>query len=99
MTIRLTLRRALLALLALTVAALLFAWSGIFNVAASSGHWKITDWALHWVMRNSVRTHAAFTAPADPIATDGHLVSAAGHFAAACASCHGAPGVRPSPVM
>ncbi len=99
MTIRITWRRLLLGLTALAVAGLLFAWSGLFNVAASTGHWKITDWALHWVMRNSVRTHAAFTAPADPIATDGHLVSAAGHFASACASCHGAPGVRPSPVM
>jgi cytochrome c553 len=50
-------------------------------------------------MRNSVKTHSFFDSPKDPIATDGRLVSAAGHFAAACASCHGAPGQRPSPVM
>jgi len=50
------------------------------------------------VMENSVRTRAALTAPEEPIDRGG-LVSAAGHFAAACASCHGAPGRRPSPVM
>ena len=98
MTIRITWARAAAAVVALALAGLLFAWSGVFNIAASSGHWKVTDWFLHWTMRNSVRTHAALTAPANPKA-DQDLVSAAGLFAASCASCHGAPGVRPSPVM
>ncbi|KTT73757.1 c-type cytochrome [Sphingomonas endophytica] len=99
MTIRLTWKRVLATLAGLAAAGLLFAWSGIFNIAASSGHWAITDWFLHWTMRNSVKTHAFFDSPSDPIATEGQLVSAAGHFAAACASCHGAPGQRPSTVM
>jgi cytochrome c553 len=98
MTIRITWARVAAAIVALALAGLLFAWSGVFNLAASSGHWKVTDWFLHWTMRNSVRTHAALTAPANPKA-DQDLVSAAGLFAASCASCHGAPGVRPSPVM
>ncbi|WCT72237.1 c-type cytochrome [Sphingomonas naphthae] len=98
MTIRLTWKRIGATLLALALAGLAFTWSGLFNVAASTGHWAVTDWALHWVMRNSVRTHAALTAPADPRSDEG-LVSAAGHFANACAVCHGAPGVRPSPAM
>ncbi|MFK3889105.1 c-type cytochrome [Sphingomonas sp. NPDC079357] len=99
MTIRLTWKRAVAGLLGLVLAGLLFAWSGVFNIAASSGHWAVTEWFLHWTMRNSVKTHSFFDSPEDPIATDGGLVSAAGHFAAACASCHGAPGQRPSPVM
>lgn len=98
MTIRITWARAIATLVTLALAGLLFAWSGVFNIAASSGHWKITDWFLHWTMRNSVRTYAAVTAPDDPKAKDG-LVSAAGLFKASCASCHGAPGVRPLPVM
>nr|WP_093333431.1 c-type cytochrome [Sphingomonas rubra] len=98
MTITITWKRALATLTALFAAGMLYAWSGAFNVAASSGHWPITNWFLHWVMENSVRTRAALTSPADPKADTG-LVSAAGHFAAACASCHGAPGRRPSPVM
>ena len=98
MTIRITWPRTVAAIVALIVAGLLFSWSGAFNVAASSGHWKITDWFLHWTMRNSVRTHAALTVPDDPKARDG-VVSAAGLFKASCAACHGAPGVRPLPVM
>ncbi|MCP3736246.1 c-type cytochrome [Sphingomonas sp. RP10(2022)] len=98
MTIRITWFRAIATLVGLALAGLLFAWSGVFNLAASSGHWPITDWFLHWTMRNSVRTHAAFTAPDDPADATG-LVSAAGHFANACSVCHGAPGVKPAPVM
>jgi len=97
-TIRITWARALATLTALFAAGMLYAWSGAFNVAASSGHWRITTWFLHWVMENSVRTRAALSSPDDARARQG-LVSAAGHFAAACASCHGAPGQRPSPVM
>ncbi len=99
MTIRVTWKRVVATLVGLALAGLLFAWSGLFNTSASSGHWAISNWFLHWTMRNSVRTHTLLEAPRNPIATDGQLVSAAGHFAAACATCHGAPGQRPSPVM
>jgi cytochrome c553 len=98
MTIRLTWRRVVGAMVALAAAGMLFAWSGLFNVAASSGHWAITDWFLHWTMRNSVRTYSAFTVPDNP-KDDAGLVSAAGLYAQSCAACHGAPGQRPLPVM
>lgn len=98
MTIRITLRRVLLAVLAVVLLALAVGWSGAINVAASSGHWKVTDWFLHWVMRNSVKTRSYWQAPEDAADPSG-LVSAAGHFALSCAGCHGAPGQRPSPVM
>ncbi len=98
MTIRITWRRAIATLVGLAAVGMLFAWSGLFNIAASSGHWPITDWFLHWTMRNSVRTYAAVTSPDDPADRTG-MVSAAGHFANACAVCHGAPGVKPAPVM
>lgn len=98
MTVTITWKRAVVTLATLGAAVMLYLWAGGFNVAATSGHWKATEWFLHWVMRSSVRTRAALTAPENPIA-DQQLVSAAGHFAAACASCHGAPGRRPSPVM
>src|SRR5690606_24892598 len=74
------------------------AWSGVINVGASTGHWAVTDWFLHWAMRNSTRTHAALTVT-EPATDPTGLVSAAGHFAASCAVCHGAPGEPPSPVM
>ncbi len=98
MTIRLTWPRVLLVAGAGAVLLFLYLWSGAFNVAASSGHWKITEIVLHWVMRNSVKTRAWISEP-EQVADGGGLVSAAGHFANACAVCHGAPGVKPSPVM
>lgn len=98
MTVTITWRRIVAAVAAILLVGLAVGWSGVINVAASSGHWRITGWFLHWVMRNSVKTHSAFEAPADSKDASG-LVSAAGHFAGSCAVCHGAPGMRPSPVM
>jgi cytochrome c553 len=96
--LKITRKRVSVALAALLVAGMAFAWSGVFNVAASSGHWAITDWFLHWTMRNSVRTYAAFSVERTAIEPK-HLVSAAGHYTANCATCHGAPGVPLPPVM
>lgn len=82
----------------LPVAALLFAWIGFFNVGASSGHWKITDWFLHFAMRSAVRTYAL--AVEVPEKLPRHAIQpAAGHFARGCAICHGAPGEPRSPAV
>jgi cytochrome c553 len=91
-------RHVFFAVLALVALGLGVARLGIINVAASSGHWAVTDRFLHWTMRNSVRTRAAFTNE-DPTLDFTGMVSAAGHFATTCAVCHGAPGERPYPVM
>ncbi|MAC58155.1 MAG: cytochrome C [Novosphingobium sp.] len=98
MTVHLTWKRALAALVTLGLAGLLFAWSGLFQISASSGHWKITDWFLHWTMQNSVRTYSTFQTP-ENVRDDNGLISAAGHFRQACQVCHGAPGAPPSPQM
>lgn len=98
MILRITRTHALVATVTMFAFGMAIAWSGIINIGASTGHWAITDWFLHWSMRNTVRTQAALTV--DEPATDASgLISAAGHYAANCAVCHGAPGERPSPVM
>ncbi len=84
---------------ALTIAALgtggfLFAWSGLAPISASAGHWPITNWLLHFVMRNAVETQAIGIEK--PSLTDPALVlKGAGHYATGCAFCHGAPGQEP----
>lgn len=83
-------RHLLIAAVAAPVLAMLVAWSGVISVAASSGHWAVTDWFLHWVMRNSVRT-AAFSVEAPPLDNPALLPPAAGHYEIACAMCHGSP--------
>ncbi len=92
------LRHVGLAVVGMAVAGLVVAWIGAINVAASTGHWLITDRFLHWTMRNAVRTRAALTVE-DPALDYTGPVSAAGHYAASCAVCHGAPGERPLAVM
>ena len=98
MTITITWKRVVAAVVAGIAAVLLVSLSGVINLAATSGHWPITTWFLHWTMQNSVRTYAAFGTP-DKVIDDTGMVSAAGHFAQSCVACHGAPGVKPLPVM
>jgi len=74
---------------------LLFAWSGLYSVAASRGHWPIVEWLLEFGMENSVETHAPGIAP--PRLDDPDLIRlGAAHFLSACAECHGAPGTEVS---
>jgi len=81
----------------IAVAGFLFAWSGVYNVAASQGHWAIVDWALRFGMRNSVDLRAPTTTPRS--LDDANLVRlGAGHFEIGCAFCHGSPERKVNPV-
>ena len=75
-----------------------FAWSGFFNVAASSGHFPITAWFLHFVMQRSVEAQAG--GMETPNLDDLALVRrGAGHFEQGCAVCHGSPATYQGPVV
>ncbi|CAA0096572.1 Uncharacterised protein [Starkeya nomas] len=89
---RLTLHRLLILVAGVALFSVLIAWSGIINIGASSGHWRITGWVLHWAMQNSIRTYAPFEPdpPAD-LDSPANIRRAAGHYEAACAFCHGSP--------
>lgn len=76
----------------------LVAWSGLFSVAASRGHWAVIDWFMTFGMRNSVETHAR-NVSVPPGLDNPNLVSlGAAHFHGRCADCHGAPGIPLSPI-
>jgi hypothetical protein len=75
---------------------LLFAWSGIYNVAASEDHWPITRWFLAFGMRHSVELRSrGIVAP--PLDHASLFHRGLGHYAGACAPCHGAPGEPQNP--
>jgi cytochrome c553 len=79
------------------VGAALFAWLGVYNVAASTGHFRIVDLILRFGMENSVKARAPDTTLSS--ADDADLIGlGAGHFHAGCAYCHGAPGIPITPV-
>jgi cytochrome c553 len=84
-------------LMAMLAAAMLFAWSGLYSVAASRGHWELVSWFLDFSMRSSVRTHAFAIEVAD--LDDPNLIRlGAAHFHGGCAYCHGAPGIPINPI-
>ncbi|PZQ10756.1 MAG: hypothetical protein DI565_19445 [Ancylobacter novellus] len=91
--------RAALAGLAVAFGVLAFGWSGLFNVAATSGHWPITDWFLHYVMINSVKTHSMAIETPTNLGDPALIARGAGHYVSGCASCHGAPGRPRNPVI
>ena len=95
-------RRGVALIVAVAVAAMLggflFAWSGVYNVAASRAHSGPVEWLLAFVMRNSVRTQSAGIEPSADLASADRIVLGAAHFQDGCAFCHGAPGVRRSVV-
>lgn len=77
---------------------LVLAWSGLIGIGAASGHWPITDWFLHWSMRNSTRT-AALGTEVPPLDNPQMLPMAAGHYEQGCALCHGSPATPRSAVV
>jgi cytochrome c553 len=82
---------ALLAVLG--VGGFLVAASGIIPIKASSGHWDITAWFLHFAMRRSVATHTLGLEA--PSLNDPSLVlKGAGHYETGCRPCHSSPELR-----
>lgn len=90
--------QALAAVAALGIAGgLLLLATGLFSVTASSGHWPITDWALHSALRHAVNMQSLRVEV--PRLDDPALVArGAGHYEIGCASCHGRPGEPPPPI-
>jgi cytochrome c553 len=87
-----------IALAILPFAAVFAAWIGFFNIAASTGHWQITEWFLHFAMRSAVRTYALAVEPPERLPAEG-IQPSAGHFERGCAICHGAPSFPQSPAV
>ncbi|MBR0665512.1 cytochrome C [Roseomonas hellenica] len=78
-------------------AAALFAWSGVYSVAATSGHYPFFSTFLDFALRQSVATQARGIA-APPLDDPMMIRRGAGHYHGGCAPCHGAPGEARSPV-
>jgi mono/diheme cytochrome c family protein len=80
---------ALLAVLA--AAAIIYA--GVYDVAATAPHWRITTWLLETARTRSIKRQAAGIPVPTGLEDPSKLVIGVGHYAAHCAVCHGAPGV------
>ena len=87
-----------LALALFGAGAFVFVWLGLSPIAASSGHWALTQRFLGFAMRNAVETRSiAVHVPS--LADPALWPKSAGHYAAGCAPCHGAPGQSRPPLV
>lgn len=89
---------AAVVVVALGICGVLFAWSGLYSVAASRGHWTIMQAFLEFAMRESVETHTiAIDVP--PLDDPAMISAGLRHYDTACTACHGAPGRIANPMF
>lgn len=89
---------ALLGVAAATVSgALVFAWLGLGDIAASQGHWPFVERFLDFGMRRAVMRHSSRIEV--PKLDDPNMIRlGAAYFHRGCALCHGAPGIPVNPI-
>ena len=83
-----------LTLLVLGAGALAVTSAGLVSIAASSGHWPVTSWFLHYSMRRAVSTQSLGTEEPDDLTDPALVLKGAGHYHTGCLACHGGPGRR-----
>lgn len=89
-----TVIRTLLTVAVLAIAgAFTFIYAGVYDVAATSPHWPASYWVMETVRAQSIKTRAAGIIPPPNLSDQATIVGGTEHYAAHCASCHGAPGV------
>jgi cytochrome c553 len=83
--------RAAVVIASISIAAFLFVAAGLVPITASSGHWPITEWFLHFAMKRSVATHS-LSVDAPPLDDPALVIKGATHYHGGCLPCHGGPG-------
>ena len=87
---------AVLSVVAVVGACVLFVYSGLYSVAATKQHPAIEGQVLHKIMVESVRHHArGIRLPTGMDLHDRALAEKTFGYTKACRTCHGAPGVKP----
>ena len=74
-----------------------FAWSGLYDVSASSPHSGIVDWLLSTTSDASIKRHAKGIQVPD-LGDDAMAMAGVNDFDAMCTGCHGAPGQEPEAI-
>jgi cytochrome c553 len=87
------------AILVAAAGGMLFAWSGVYSVAASEGHLAIVDWFLRFSMRNSVKKHSSGIEPPQRLDDPALVRLGAAHYYSGCMPCHGGPGHQANAVF
>lgn len=92
-----TLIRVLVATTVIVIGAVGFAYSGLYDVSASSPHSGVVNWYLSTTSRASIERYASDVLVPD-VSVDALVRAGANDFDAMCVACHGAPGQLPAAV-
>ena len=68
-------------------------YAGMYDVAATAPHWRMTSWLLETARTRSIKAQAAGIAVPLGLSDPAMVIIGVEHYAAHCAVCHGAPGV------
>lgn len=88
---------ALLTLVGIMGVALVFAFSGVYNVAAKNPHTPLFRWAVSKFLARSVRLHSK-EIPAPDLGDATLLMQGSMHYRTICIKCHGGPDAEPSDI-
>lgn len=78
-------------------AAIVFTWSGMYDISARKEHVWVTKWVLNQTMERSVGMRAALVHPPQDY-EKGAFPTGFKLYDSWCVGCHGAPGVKRSPI-
>lgn len=87
----------LIVVLVLAASALVFMYSGLYDVAASSPDAGLVHWVLETTREHSVERHMKAN-PVPPLTDPALVRTGFTHYHEMCVTCHGAPGVEASEV-
>jgi len=89
----------LVVLVLLAVAgAFAFIYSGAYDVAATTPHSNLVQWAFSTTMDHSVASRAVRVEVPDDLSDPARIREGAAHYAETCESCHAGPGIEKSEI-
>jgi mono/diheme cytochrome c family protein len=85
-----------LTLAGVVLIALIYMYSGLYNVSQLSSHKGITEWAAKTTMKRSVKKRSADIELPSEMYDSSNLITGFSHYNEMCVGCHGAPGMEPA---
>jgi mono/diheme cytochrome c family protein len=79
-------------LIVLAIGAVLFSFSGVYDVSASANESPLVAWMLHKTYEASLHHHAGNDVPPEDLMSLRNIQAGARFYDSTCAACHGVPG-------
>ncbi|GKT11602.1 MAG: hypothetical protein ISEC1_P0568 [Thiomicrorhabdus sp.] len=83
-------------LVAMIISAIIFIWTGAFNMSAKDKHWDITTAALTLIRERSITVRANDIIVPTTLSNPDMITKGAKNYDAMCSQCHLAPDMQPT---